>query len=103
MMATIQEADNVLYIKRRKNVTAPETINIKYIDEKELIDLFWNANCLSFEDKQKLAAYLNTRGHNLKLFRGEVRGELHYTTEYFDGESWKKYKANYEEYEANKV
>jgi hypothetical protein len=66
------------------------------LSEKELIDLFWKANCLSFEDKQKLVTYLNTRGHNLKLFRGEMRGELHYTTEYFDGESWKEFKRDYE-------
>lgn len=73
-----------------------EYINLDSLSETELLDLFWKADCLSFEDKQKLVTYLNAKGHNLKLFRGEVRGELHYTTEYFDGESWKKYKPNYE-------
>jgi hypothetical protein len=95
-MAAIKIIDNKFYVSRRKPETKPETYNLDFLEQDELLDLFWQANTLSLEDKQKLVAYLNARGHNLKLFRGELRGKEYYATEYFDGLKWQKYKRDYE-------
>lgn len=95
-MANLLTRDGKIYVSHRKTVTTPETLDLNFMDDRQLSKLFWSVDSLSFEDKQKLVTYLNARGYNLKLFRGEMRGNLHYTTEYFDGISWKEYKPNYE-------
>jgi hypothetical protein len=95
-MAIIIKKDGKTYVSRRKINTAPETLNLDYMDKDELLKLFWNTGDLSFGDKQKLVTYLNTRGHDLRLFKGEMRGNQYFATEYFDGVSWKEFKSDYE-------
>lgn len=94
-MAILVKRDGKLYVSRRKLNTSPETLNLDYLDKEELLGLFWKANSLSFEDKQTLVTYLNAKGHNLKLFRGEMRGNQYFATEYWDGISWKEFKRDY--------
>lgn len=93
-----EENNNIILIcaKRQLDKTTIRKDLLESIDKNDLVDLFWDANSLSFEDKQKLVTYLNARGHNLKLFRGEMRGNLHYNTHYFDGVSWMGYEPEYE-------
>jgi hypothetical protein len=95
-MATLIKKEDRLYVSRRKINTSPEMLNLDYLDKNELLDLFWEADKLSFEDKLKLVTYLNAKGHDLKLFRGEMRGREHYATEYWDGVSWNEFKRDYE-------
>jgi hypothetical protein len=95
-MTALKIIDNKLFVSRRKANTSPEMLNLDYLDKDELLDLFWKANVLSFEDKQKLVTYLNAKGYDLKLFRGEMVGKQYFATEYWDGISWKEYKRDYE-------
>jgi hypothetical protein len=95
-MAKLIERENKLFVSRRTANTSPEILSLAYLEQDELLDLFWKANVLSFEDKQKLVTYLNGKGHDLKLFRGEMVGKQYFATEYWDGISWKEYKRDYE-------
>jgi hypothetical protein len=95
-MATLIKKEDRLYVSRRKINTSPEMLNLDYLNKNELLDLFWEADKLSFEDKLKLVTYLNAKGHDLKLFRGEMRGGEHFATEYWDGVNWNEFKRDYE-------
>jgi hypothetical protein len=95
-MTKLTTRDGKLFVSRRKANTLPEMLNLDYLGKDELLDLFWKANILSFEDKQKLVTYLNAKGHDLKLFRGGMMGKQYFATEYWDGIGWKEYKRDYE-------
>jgi hypothetical protein len=63
--------------------------------DKLLVDLFWK-DTLPLEEKQQIVTYLNSKGHSLKLFKGETRGGEYHNTHYWDGVQWHEYQPSYE-------